>query len=133
MVGQSHAHSTTREGQRRSQSVRSCPRDLLREARRRSHGGYVSGYSNASLSLVFTARSLSHMQSANHTAHGLAPTLPRPPCKGWFHGRRQLRFASSRVPRQGSPPTPFRTTTASPRKRRSKGLSRMKGNFHVRF
>src|SRR5215469_4023450 len=107
MVVQSHAHSTTREGQRRSQSVRSCPRGLLREARRRSHGGYVSGYSNASLSLVFTARFLPHLQSANHTAHGLAPTLPRPPFKGWFHGqRRQLSLPSSRVPRQGSPPTP---------------------------
>ena len=34
---------------------------------------------------------------------------------------------------EGSPPGSFRSTTASPGKRRSQGLSRMPGNCHVRF
>jgi len=46
---------------------------------------------------------------------------------------REPGFTSSRVPRQGSSPASFRLETASPWKRRSKGLSRMTGNCHVRF
>jgi RNA-directed DNA polymerase len=43
-------------------------------------------------------------------------------------------FAVRRVTEnQGSPPGSFRSTTASPGKRRSQGLSRMPGNCHVRF
>jgi hypothetical protein len=44
-----------------------------------------------------------------------------------------LSFASSRVPWQGSSPPSFCIQTASPAKRRSKRLSRMTGNCHLRF
>jgi hypothetical protein len=55
------------------------------KARRSSYGGHVSGYSNASLPLVFTARPLPRMQSADHPDHGMASSSSRPPCEGRFH------------------------------------------------
>jgi hypothetical protein len=63
----------------------------------------------------------------------LASSLSRPPRAGRLAQRREPCLTSSRVPRQGSSPASFRLETASPRKRRSKGLSRMTGNCHVRF
>src|SRR5580693_5328892 len=98
------------------------------KTRSRSYGGNVSGYADSSLSLEVPTRVLSRVQHQDHPDHGLAPSSSRPPCIGWFHECRKPRLAPSRVPRQGSSPTSFRTETASPRKRRSKGLSRMKEN-----
>ena len=73
------------------------------------------------------------MQYKNHSDHGLAPSPLRSPCDGWFAKCREPRSTSSGVPRQGSPPAYSRIETASPRKRRSKGLSCVRGNFHAQF
>jgi hypothetical protein len=108
-------------------------RNLLRETRSGSYGGDVSGYSNTSLSLEVPTRDLPRMQYTDHPNHGMASSSSCPPCDRRVQECREPRFASSRVPRQGSPPRDFCITTASPRKRRSKGLSRMTGNRHVRF
>jgi hypothetical protein len=73
------------------------------------------------------------MQGANHTDHGLAASLLRPPCAGRFNKCGKPRLTSSRVPRQGSSPASFHLETASPAKRRSKGLSCVQGNLHAQF
>jgi hypothetical protein len=108
-------------------------RNLLRETRSGSYGGDVSGYSKTSLSLELPTRDLPRMQYTDHPNHGMASSSLCPPCDGRVQECREPRFASTRVPRQGSPPRDFCITTASPRKRRSKGVSRMTGNRHVRF
>src|SRR5713226_233838 len=84
------------------------------KTRRRSYGGNVSGYADSSLSLEVSTRVLPRVQYQDHPDHGLAHSLLRSSSDGWFHECRKPRSASSRVPRQGSPPTSFRIETASP-------------------
>ena len=103
------------------------------KTRRRPYGGNVSGYADSSLSLEVPTRVLPRVQHQDHSDHGLAHSLLRPSCERWFHECRKPRPASSRVPRQGSPPTSFRIEAASPLKRRSKGLSCVRGNLHAQF
>ena len=76
---------------------------------------------------------LRRLQGAHHPDYGLASSLSRPPRAGRLTQRREACLTSSRVLRQGSSPASFRLGTASPRNRRSKGLSRMTGHCHVRF
>src|SRR5260370_17514645 len=78
------------------------------KTRRRLYGGNVSGDADSSLSLEVPTRILPRVQHQDLPYHRLAHTLLRPSCVGWFHECRQPRAASSRVPRQGSSPTPFR-------------------------
>src|SRR5260370_41095883 len=98
---------------------------LLRKTRRRPYGRNVSGDTDSSLSLDVPTRDLSRLQHQDHPDHRLAHTLLRSARVGRIYECRQPCSASSRVPRQGSPPTSIRIETASPLKRRSEGLRRM--------
>src|ERR1700688_1059105 len=73
------------------------------------------------------------MPVQNHQDHRLAPSLLRSPRDGWFEQCREPRSTSSGVPRQGPSPASSCIETASPRKRRSKGLSCVRGNSHAQF
>ena len=69
-----------------------------------------------------------------HTFHLLRPARSYSRSReGWFEKRRKPCPTSSGVPRQGSPSAPFRIEAASPLKRRSQCLSRVRGNLHARF
>src|SRR5580700_4361824 len=76
---------------------------------------------------------MQHSNHSEHSEHGMARSLLRSTCIGWFERCRELRFTSPRVPGQGSSPAYFRLEAASSLKRRSQGLSCVIGNFHAQF
>ena len=69
----------------------------------------------------------------NHSHHGLARSSLRSSRDGWIKECRKPRSSSSGVPRQGSPSASLRFEAASPLKRRSQGLSCVRGNLHAQF